>query len=204
MELADLTEIIIKTKNDSKIAFVSICGAADTGKSTLASQICHELKTQNIECDYICTDSFMIDRAERKFLGFSGYNLKSLKHEKLLSTLNCIENKKKVKYYPYDNKSGKISNEYRIVNPVEILIMEGIHSFNEIFIDKFDLKIFIESDVHTLKKLRFKANINKRGVLENMAGDRIDQELEEYYRFVEPNRKYADITIRIDENYNYH
>ncbi|WP_262891343.1 nucleoside/nucleotide kinase family protein [Flavobacterium columnare] len=86
---------------------------------------------------------------------------------------------------------------------VNILIIEGIHSLNEIIRDKMNLKIFIDTDDNTLRKLRFNANLNKRGFSKDEAGKRIDKEMEEYYSYVEPNKQYADIIMNIDKNYNY-
>ena len=51
MKYIDITEQIIKIKKDKEILFVSICGSADTGKSTMSRLICDELKKQNIKCD---------------------------------------------------------------------------------------------------------------------------------------------------------
>lgn len=204
MKYIDITKKIIKIKKNKEILFVSICGSADTGKSTMSSLICDELKKQNIKCDFICTDSFMIDRVDRIRQEITGYNLKCLKKEALFQSINYIQQKKEFIYFPYDNRTGKNLYEYKTIKDVDILIIEGIHSLNEIIRDKMDLKIFIDSDDKTLRKLRFNANINKRRFLKNEARKRIDKEMEEYYSYVEPNKKYADITISIDENYNYH
>ncbi len=204
MILKQLTEKIIKTRKNNSVSLISICGAADTGKSTLSKQICQELKKQNIECDVISTDSFMLDREQRLRKGFSGYNSMSLLSEKLIFTISEIENKKQIQYFCYDNKLGKNRDEYRVIPPIEILIIEGIHSFSEQIRDKAELKIFLDADESTLKKLRFKANINKRGFTENNAGNRINEELDEYYTFIEPNKRYSDIIINTDENFNYH
>ena len=203
MKYSNLIEQIIRIRKDKEVLFVSICGSADTGKSTMSRLICDELKKQNIKCDFICTDSFMIERVDRIKQEITGYNLMSLKKEALFESVNHVQQKKEIKYFPYDNKAGKNLSNFKIIKYVDIIIIEGIHSLNEVIRDKMDLKIFIDSDDKTLRWLRFNANINKRGFLKEEAGKRIDQEMEEYYCYVEPNKQYADITIKVDKNYNY-
>jgi uridine kinase len=157
----------------------------------------------NISCDSISTDSFLIDRAERINQHISGYNLKALKNEDLLNTLNTIQQKISYEYFPYNSITGKNLSEGKFIRNIDVLIVEGIHAFNKNILDKIVLKVFIDSNEETLRKLRFNANINKRRFLKNDAGKRIDNEIKDYYEFVAPNKKYADIIIQIDENYNY-
>ncbi|AMO19068.1 hypothetical protein [Flavobacterium columnare] len=107
MKYNEITEQILKIKKDNEILFVSICGSADTGKSTMSRLICDELKRKNIRCDFICTDSFILDRVNRIKQEITGYNLMSLKKETLLESINYIQQKKEIKYFPYDNSIGK-------------------------------------------------------------------------------------------------
>lgn len=90
-----------------------------------------------------------------------------------------------------------------LVKLISIIIVEGIHSFHEIIRNKIALKIFIDADDNTLRALRYKANIIKRGFSEDYPIKRIDLEMDEYYQFLHPNKKYADKIINVDENFNY-
>ncbi|MEI6821586.1 MAG: hypothetical protein WCL51_06600 [Bacteroidota bacterium] len=56
--------LLIKERKD--MVFVSLCGSADTGKTTLAERICSELNRMHKESNKLSTDSFLIDREERK------------------------------------------------------------------------------------------------------------------------------------------
>ncbi|MBF2709896.1 uridine kinase family protein [Flavobacterium soyangense] len=194
---------ILTIKNKRNVVFVALCGAADTGKSTLAEKICVELNNQQVRSECISTDSFLIDRKDRNIKRISGYNTDSLKCCVLLNVVEKIEQKKEVKYYPYDNKSGKNVSGYRLINAPNVLIIEGIHSLNDIIRNKIDLKIYIDAESEVLKKLRYNANINKRGFSEKEAGKKIDNEMEEYTKYILPNKKYSDLIINSTEKYNY-
>lgn len=182
---------------------MSICGAADTGKSTIAQKIYEELSSLNIKSACICTDSFMIERIDRIKEGISGYNLDSINDKVLLTFVENIIRRKTVKYFPYDNRLGKNVSGHKIIIEPEVLIIEGIHSFNEIIRSRIDLKVFIDAEYTVLQKLRYNANINKRGFSEKEAYKRIDKEMEEYYHYISPNKKYSDRIITMDEKYNY-
>ena len=201
--IKEITAKIARKSNRTEILFVSLCGWADTGKTTLANKICNELNNHNIKSDYISTDSFMIERTERNQKGITGYNTKSLKEDKLTNFINKLKRKETLNYFPYDNKLGKNSTEYRIIKDFNVIIIEGLHSFNEILRNQMGLLIYIDGSIRTLKKLRFEANIKKRGFAETEARLRINNEMDEYTKYILPNKIYANINIEIDDKYNY-
>jgi uridine kinase len=196
-------KIAEQLKESSRPLLVSICGWADVGKSTLTENISRELTRRRIKSNWISTDSFMKKRAVRNASGISGYNPLSLKFKNLLATIKAFTDQKDLEYFPYDNRQGENSTESRMIEPSEVYIIEGIQSFNPVLNDVMALKIFIDADTGTLRNLRFKANINKRGFDAANAGDKIEFELEEFLRFVFPFKKNADINIVTDKNYNY-
>jgi uridine kinase len=145
----------------------------------------------------------MLERSDRNLKGISGYNLDSLKENLLVDFVDRIIGGYEVKYYPYDSRTGKNISTANIILSPAVLIVEGIHSFHKIIISKIDLKIFIDGNSDTLKKLRHNANINKRRFSQKEAYKRIDKEMEEYYHYISPNKKYSDRIITMDEKYNY-
>ncbi|MEI6190568.1 MAG: hypothetical protein WCP61_09130 [Chitinophagia bacterium] len=203
MFLNNIISEILTIQTQRNVIILALCGSADTGKTTLAERICDELNKIQIKSDHLSTDSFLIDREERNIKGISGYNLAALKSNELLDAVEILEQGNGLTYYPYDNKSGKNVSECRLIKESNVIIIEGIHSFNEIIRNKIDLKIYIDAERDVLKKLRFKANINKRDFSEKEAGEKIDKEIEEFNKYILPNRKHSDLIIEITEKYNY-
>lgn len=203
MPVEHIIQEILKIHKPGAAVLVSLCGWADTGKTTLAEQICSGLRALNIESDHISTDSFMPERAERNRKGISGYHTDSLKKEELLRYIARLRERAAVKYYPYDNRTGRNAAAYRTIEAADVIVIEGIHSFNEAIRSQAGLLIYIDAPVDVLEELRFHANIKKRGFAEAEAGARIKDELEEYFRYISPGKKYAQLTITVDGHYNY-
>ena len=203
MNITDIVNQILKIKRNKEFVLVAICGAADTGKSTMAKNICDELRLNNLKSDLISTDSFMIDRVERNERKISGYNFISLRQEELSFFINEIGHGGSMNYYQYDNKIGRTVNEFRVIKEIEVLIVEGIHSFNDKIRAQIDLKIFITGNNDTLRSLRYHANKTKRGFSETEATIRLDKELNEYNQFIEPQKIHSDIILNVDDKYNY-
>jgi len=197
-----ISEILtIQTKRD--VVILALCGSADTGKTTLAERICDELNRMQVESNHLSTDSFLIDREERNKKGISGYNLAALKSNELLDAVEKLEQGNGLTYFPYDNRLGKNVSESRLIKGSAVIIIEGIHCFHEIIRMKMDLKIYIDAEREVLKKLRFSANIEKRGCTENEASENINEEMEEYIKYILPNMKHSDLIIELNEKYNY-
>jgi uridine kinase len=182
---------------------VAICGWADTGKSTLAKDLSEVLKSVEVDTDWISTDSFMKDRAERNALGITGYNSFSLDSALLSSTIDKFIDGKPFAYRPYDNKSGKKLEDPRIVTPEHVLIVEGIHALNPSIEPRFALKIFIDSDEPTLREMRQRANVFKRGMNPIDAASRIQSEWEDFSSQVLPRKQFANLLVRVSNDYKY-
>jgi uridine kinase len=182
---------------------VALCGWADTGKSTVASQLCSDLGRFDIFGDMISTDSFMRDRAERNALGISGYNPRSIDIQALDSAISKFLTRESFAHYPYDNRTGTKNVRPRVVEPCDVLVVEGIHSFNPGVAKRMHLKVFIDADEVTLRQMRYRANMQKRGMKAVDAEARIESEWQEYCTAVRPLISSADLIVHVDESYNY-
>ncbi len=182
---------------------VAICGWADTGKSTLAARLCVALGQLGVRGDSISTDDFMRDRAERNALGISGYDLRSLNVQALQGALVSFVKREPFSVHPYDNRTGTKSPKPRSVQPVDVLVVEGIHSLHLSFAHQMDLKVFIDSDEATLRQMRYRANMQKRGMTPVDAAARITSEWEDYNAVVRPRVEVADLVVQVDAEFRY-
>jgi len=183
--------------------FVAICGWADTGKSTLAAELCRALRSHEVGADWISTDAFMKDRADRNKLGISGYNPLSIDAKRLALAISEIASGQAYVYSPYDNRTGTRAPTARTLAAQSVIVFEGIHAFHAAIPKRRCLQIFIHSDEATLKTMRARANVGKRGMDEVEARKRIDSELEDFRNFVLPGRVSADIRVAVSAGFDY-
>ena len=87
---------------------------------------------------------------------------------------------------------------------MDVLVVEGIHSLHLSFAQQMDLKIFIDSDEATLRQMRYRANMQKRGMTQVDAAARISGEWEDYNVVVRPRVEVADLLVRVDAEFKYH
>lgn len=182
---------------------VAICGWADTGKSTLAMQLCGALAATGVDADRISTDGFMKDRVQRNALGITGYNPLSIDAASLASALHLFAAGKRFAYHAYDNWSGTRAQVPRIVEPCRVLVVEGIHALHPAVAGAASLKVFIDGEEPTLRELRRRANVAKRGMRPEEAGLRIDGEWADFCAMVLPRRRLADMLVRVSPQYEY-
>jgi len=182
---------------------VAICGWADTGKSTLAARLCAALGRLCVGAGSISTDDFMRDRAERNALGISGYDLRSLDVQALQGALTRFVDREPFSVHPYDNRTGTKNPRPKTVRPEEVLVVEGIHSLHADVAHRMDLKVFIDADEATLRQMRHRANMLKRGMTANDAAARISSEWEDYTVSVGPRIGVADLVVQVDPDFNY-
>lgn len=182
---------------------VAICGWADTGKSTLAKNLSAELQALGIEADWISTDAFMKDRAERNKLGITGYNHLSLDAALLASVIDHFVRGEPFAYCPYDNRTGTKHGNSRFVESGRVLVVEGIHALHPRIESRFSLKVFIDADEPTLRAMRQRANILKRGMPMEDAASRIQSEWEDFCSIVLPQKSLAHFVVQVSAAYEY-
>jgi len=145
----------------------------------------------------------MLERAERNALGISGYDLRSLDVQALQRALTSFVNREPFSVHLYDNRTGTKNPKPKTVVPIEVLVVEGIHSLHVGLSQQMDLKVFIDSDEATLRQMRYRANMQKRGMTAHDAAVRISSEWEDYNVAVRPRIEVADLVVEVDMEFKY-
>ena len=91
------------------------------------------------------------------------------------------------------------SDDFIVVHPKEILIIEGILVFtNEALRKLCDIKIFVHTDADERLIRRIKRDINERGRDIEEVINRYEKTLKPMHnRFIEPTMKYADMIVPV-------
>ncbi len=182
---------------------VAICGWADTGKSTLASSLCASLDRIGEGADWLSTDAFLKSRSERNALGHTGYNSLSVDSAAMRDAVASILNRQNFMYYAYDNRIGCRAVNPTTVLPRSVIVIEGIHAFHPAVSKALHLRVFIDADESTLRAMRARANVSKRGMSPIDAHARLDKELEDYRAFTLPLKSHADLVVTVNTEFEY-
>ena len=107
-------KVISMSAGSARPFFVSVCGWADTGKSTLAGLLCSAIQRRKINADSISTDAFLNDRESRNKLCLTGYNPASIDADELVAAVKKLSEGESYVYFPYENRSGKKVNQSKL------------------------------------------------------------------------------------------
>jgi uridine kinase len=181
-----------------KPLFIGIAGGTGSGKSTVARKIAEGLPPSSVAT--IDHDSYYRDRSdlspdERAHLNYDHPD--SLDNDLLVAHLEALHAGRSVDVPIYDFKSHSRMPETRCVEPLRIVIVEGILVFVEERVRKLlDVKIFVDTDADIRVFRRIRRDLEQRG--------RTFQSVREQYyasvrpmhlQFVEPSKRWANLII---------
>ena len=178
--------------------FVGIAGGTGSGKTTVAHNLHDAIPEGRVSM--IAHDSYYKDRSgmppeERHLLNFDHPD--ALENALLIAHLDELAAGRDVEVPRYDFRTHTRSARGTLVHPAPVVIVEGILIFAEPLIrDRFDVKIFVETDVDIRIFRRLRRDLQSRG----RTFEQVDEQYHRTVRpmhleFVEPSRRWADILI---------
>jgi uridine kinase len=177
---------------------IGIAGGTGSGKSTVAKNITAALPGAAVST--LDHDSYYRDRSDLSFDDRVALNYDhpdSLETSLLVEHLRQLRDGRTVDVPIYDFKAHARSVETRRVEPLPVVIVEGILVFVEPDLRaQLDVKIFVDTDADIRVFRRIRRDIEQRG--RNFQAIR-----DQYYRtvrpmhlqFVEPSKRWADLII---------
>ena len=182
---------------------VGVAGASGSGKSTFCKQILEQLSKKKVET--IPLDCFYFGLEEDD--DPSEYNFDSpdsLDYQQCLQVIKGLKERKQVQVPVYDFGTHKPLPQKRIVEPADIILIEGIFVFHwKELRDLMDMKIYIYTDMDTCLVRRIRRDTVER--------DRtLESILTQYEKFVKPafdefidkTKKYADMILPNNVNFS--
>lgn len=177
---------------------IGIAGASGSGKTTLASAILDAIGRDKIA--FLPHDAYYRDQAELSFaerLKMNYDHPDSLETDLLIKHIIALKSGKPIKRPVYDYKLYKRSEDVVIIEPCQIIMVEGILIFWETKLRKiFDMKVFVdtESDICFIRRLT--RDITERGrSVESVVNQYLTTVRPSYLDFVEPSKRFADVII---------
>ena len=177
---------------------IGIAGGTGSGKTTVANKLAAAIpkgRCAIIEHDAYYRDRSDLQPAERARLNYD--HPSALESDLLARHLDVLRSGNPVHVPIYDYVSHTRSSDTRRVEPAPVILVEGILVFAEPSLrQRFDIKIFVDTDADIRLIRRIRRDLEQRG--RSFASVR-----EQYYHtvrpmhlaFVEPTKQWADLII---------
>lgn len=182
----------------SKSILIGIAGGTGSGKSTVAKEVYRCLPENSIaviEQDSYYKDQSNLSYEERIKTNYDHPD--AFDTELLLEHLKMLQDGKAIDKPIYDFENHNRKKETIRVEPKNIIIIEGILILAEEKLrDKFNIKIFVDTDADVRIMRRIQRDIKERGrTIESVIDQYINVVRPMHLQFVEPTKRYADIII---------
>jgi uridine kinase len=177
---------------------IGIAGGTGSGKSTITKEIFKSIKDNNIaiiEQDSYYKDQSNISYDERVKTNYDHPD--AFDNELMISHLKDLLDGKSINKPIYDFENHNRKKETILVEPKEIIILEGILIlFEEDVRDLLEIKIFVDTDSDVRVIRRILRDIKDRGrTLDSVILQYMGTVRPAHQQFVEPTKRYADIII---------
>lgn len=144
--------------------FIGICGASGSGKSTLADSLAARLgeKCFVLQQDCYYKDHSHLSFEERVVLNYDEPEI--FDHDLLLSDVKTLLSGQPITRKAYDYAQHRRADTQELIQPPEVLILEGIHSFHDPRLcELMYLKLYmkVEPDICLLRRIQ--RDIKERG-----------------------------------------
>lgn len=177
---------------------IGIAGGTGSGKTTVTKEIFNIIPESNIAI--IEQDSYYKDQSHLSFDERVKTNYDhphAFDNDLLLEHLLNLLKGKSIQKPIYDFENHNRKEETVIVEPKEIIILEGILIlFEEEIRNLLDIKIFVDTDSDVRVIRRILRDIKERGrTLDSVILQYMGTVRPAHLQFVEPTKRYADIII---------
>ncbi len=176
---------------------IGICGASGSGKSTLAREIRDSLTCNaliiGLDCYY--RDYPELPFEERILINYDEPDI--FDFDELLEDLETLERGEPIARNAYDYSNYRRADTDELLQPPDVLILEGIHMFLDKRIsEKMVLKVFMHVDVDICLLRRIKRDIQVRGrSIESISAQYLSTVKPVYEEYVSKYILQADIAI---------
>jgi len=181
-----------------KPIFIGISGGSGSGKTTIVNRIYSEVPEKCIsiiEHDAYYKDQSHLTYDERCKTNYD--HPFAFDTDLFVEHIQDLKNGQIIEKPIYDYEIHNRKKEKIIVEPKEIIIVEGLLVFYEERIrDLLDIKIFVDTDADIRIMRRIMRDMKDRGrSLDSIIAQYVNTVRPAHEQFIEPSKKYADIIV---------
>ena len=176
---------------------IGIAGGSGSGKTTLANNIAAHFgdRIAMLRHDDYYKKNTNLPLEERVKINYD--HPSAFDTELLLEHLDALKNGSPVNCPIYDYSMHDRGQDIRIVEPADVIILEGILIFeNKEVLSRLDIKVFVDTDPDVRILRRIIRDVKERGrTLDSVAMQYLGTVKPMHEAFVEPSKKHADVII---------
>lgn len=181
-----------------KPVVIGVAGGSGSGKTSVTRSICQRFKETSIlviEQDYYYKDQSHLPFEERLNTNYD--HPLAIDNDLLINHLNQLMNHQSIEKPVYDYKIHSRSKDVILVEPKEVIIVEGILILEDPrLVDLMDIKVYVDTDADLRIIRRLLRDIKERGrSLDSVIDQYIQNVRPSHLQFIEPTKRYADIII---------
>lgn len=181
-----------------KKMIIGIAGGTGSGKTTVVRKIVESIPEG--EVSILSQDSYYKDNShlpieERMEINFDHPN--SLEFDLLVEHIKELKKDKSVNQPIYSYVTCTRSDEYIVVPPKKVIIVEGILVLtNPELRDLFDIKVFVHADADERLIRVLNRDLEERGRSVKKTLERYNKSVKPMHlQFIEPSKSYADLIV---------
>jgi uridine kinase len=182
------------------VVVIGIAGGSASGKTSVANKLVENQISKVNSIALLRLDDYYKDLSNLKIEERSKTNFDhpdSIDFDLLSDHLQKLKDGKSINKPIYDFSIHNRKDKTELINPVNVVILEGILALSEAIIrDLCDIKIFVDTadDIRFIRRL--KRDTSERGrTIESVISQYLETVRPMHMQFVEPSKKYADIII---------
>ncbi|BAB04994.1 uridine kinase [Halalkalibacterium halodurans] len=177
---------------------IGVAGGTGSGKTTVAKEIFYQFNEKSIvliEQDAYYKDQSQLSLEERLQTNYD--HPLAFDNDLLIEHLHSLLNGQAIEKPVYDYKLHTRSNEVILVEPKDVIILEGILLLeDERLRELMDIKLFVDTDADIRIIRRMVRDIRERGrTLESVIEQYTKVVRPMHMQFIEPTKRYADVII---------
>ncbi len=182
-----------------KRIIIGIAGGSASGKTSLAKRLKREFEDTNsviiIRQDDYYNDQKEMTMDERLKVNYD--HPFAFDNDLLARHLNDLREGKAINRPTYDFIEYTRSSEIEVVEPHDVIVVEGLFVLEDEFIRKhLDIKVFVDTpaDVRFIRRLN--RDVRDRGrSLDNVIAQYMNTVRIMHDQFIEPSKRYADVIV---------
>lgn len=182
----------------SKPIVIGVSGGSGSGKTSVTRSICDRFEDKSvlvIEQDFYYKDQSDLPFEERLKTNYD--HPFAFDNDLLVEHLHQLLEHNPVEKPIYDFKRHTRSDETMLVEPKEVIILEGILVLeDERLRNLMDIKVFVDTDADLRIIRRLLRDINERGrTIDSVIDQYLSVVRPMHLQFTEPTKRYADLII---------